>query len=143
MSTPKKTYNDEKKKPLSKKTVVEKQPAASKSFSKKKPVFKRKTAMSKLIKIIVFVSISFSAFMFILKRKFLILELPVFSFFLKKSIVKKRQITTSKKNDFVSMIHEANQGSIINEDFLIGFFDFEIRKILFKNKRTFSFVMTC
>ena len=64
---------------------------------KKKPAFKCKTVMNKLIEIIVFVLISFSAFMFVFKREFLILELSVFSFFLKKSVVKKRRVATSKK----------------------------------------------
>ena len=41
------------------------------------------------------------------------------------------------------MIHGANQEFVINEDFLIGPFDFEIRKALFKNKHAFSFVITC
>ena len=43
-----------------------------------------------------------------------------------------------KKNDFVSMMYRINQEFVINEDFLIGPFDFEIRKVLFKNKHTFK-----
>ena len=143
MSTSKKTYDDEKKKPLSKKTIVKKQLMISKSFSKKKSAFKDKTAMNKLIKIIVFVLISFLVFTSVFECEFSIPKLSIFNSFLKKPVVKKRQIPTPKKNDFVSMMHETNQKSVINENFLIGFFDFEIRKTLFKNKRAFSFVMTC
>ena len=143
MSTPKKTYDDEKKKPLSKKTVVEKQSTINKSFLKKKSAFKCKIVMNKLIKIIVFVLILFSASTSVFERESLTLELPVFSSFSKESIVKKRRIATLKKSDFVSMIHEANQKSVVNKDFLIGFFDFEICKVLFKNKCAFSFAMTC
>ena len=143
MLTPKKTYDDEKKKPLLKKTAVKKQLTNNKLFSKKKPAFKRKTVMSKLIKIIVFILTSFSALIPVLERESLILELSVPSSLPKESVGKKRRVATSKKNDFVPMMHGANQGSVINEDFLIGLSDFEIRKILFKNKRVFSFVMTC
>ena len=99
--------------------------------------------MNKLIKIIVFVLISYLIFIFIFEREFLTLKLLMFNFFSKKPIVKKRRIATPKKNDFVMMMHETNQEFIINENFLIGSFDFEIRKILFNNKRPFSFVMIC
>ena len=128
---------------MSKKFAVQKQSTTNKSFSKKKPAFKRKTAMNKLIKIIVFVLISFSTFTSVFEREFLILKLFIFSFFFKKSVVKKRRVATLKKNDFVSIIHETNQGSVINENFLIRSSDFETRKTLFKNKCIFNFVMTC
>ena len=128
---------------MSKKTVVEKQSTINKSFLKKKSAFKRKTAMNKLIKIIVFILILFSTFTFVFEREILISKLFVFNSFSKKSVVKKRRIATSKKNDFVSMMHEANQKSVINENLLIGLFDFEARKALFKNKHTFSFAMIC
>ena len=99
--------------------------------------------MNKLIKIIIFILISFSISTFVLEREFLTSELPIFIFFLKKSVAKKRRIATLKKTDFVPMMHRTNQRSVINEDFLIESFDFETRKILFKNKRTFSFTMIC
>ena len=143
ISTPKKTYDDEKKKSLLKKTAVEKQSMNSKLFLKKKSVFKYKTVMNKLIKIIVFVLILFSIFISVFERESLIPKLFIFSFLSKKSVDKKHRIATSKKNDFVPMMHEINQESVINENFLIEFFDFKTRKALFKNKRVFSFAMTC